>query len=73
VATPQALETALSGLTPGGTATLDVLRRSGEKVRLSMALEADPRIEIVPVEQTGGTLSAAQRQFREAWLSSKAR
>lgn len=73
VATPQALETVLAGLTAGGTTSLDVLRRNGEKARLTLPLVADPRIEIVPVEQAGGTLSQAQRQFRDSWLSSKVR
>ena len=34
-------------------------------------LEEDPRLEIVPVEQTGGTLTPEQKQFRDAWLGSK--
>ena len=47
------------------------MRRSGETVNATLALEEDPRFEIVPVEQAGGTLTAAQKQFRDAvaWIS----
>ena len=34
---------------------------------------ADPPLEVVPVEQAGQPLTEAQRSFREAWLSSRAR
>ena len=33
----------------------------------------DPRRELLPVEQTGGQPTDAQRRFREAWLSSQVR
>ena len=36
----------------------------------TLALEEDPRIEVVPVEKTGGTLTDEQRRFRESWLGS---
>jgi hypothetical protein len=36
-----------------------------------VTLKVDPRVQIVPVESTGGTLTAAQRTFRQAWLGSK--
>ena len=39
---------------------------------MDLVLEADQTIEIVPVDRAGGSLSAAQAQFREAWLESKA-
>lgn len=39
---------------------------------VEVALASDPRMEIVPVERTGGTLSSAQRTFRNAWLASRA-
>ena len=33
---------------------------------------ADPRLEVVSAEQAGQQVTAAQRQFRDAWLRSKA-
>jgi hypothetical protein len=33
---------------------------------------ADPRLEIVPVEQAGQALTEAQRRFRDLWLRSRA-
>jgi hypothetical protein len=38
-----------------------------------MALKEDPSLEAVLVEDTGGTPTAAQRAFREAWLGSHTR
>ena len=33
-------------------------------------LDEDPRVEVVPIEKTGSTLTDDQRKFRESWLSS---
>ena len=49
------------------------VRRSGEVVNGTITLEEDPRIEIVPVETSGGTLTDDQRKFRESWLTSQRR
>jgi len=46
-------------------------RRAGERVTARLKLVADPRVEIVTVEETGKTLTAAQRTFRRAWLGSE--
>jgi predicted metalloprotease with PDZ domain len=46
------------------------LRRSGEIVNATIELIEDPRMEVVLIEKTGGTLSDDQRRFRSAWLSS---
>jgi predicted metalloprotease with PDZ domain len=69
----QAVEESLAALRPGGRATLEFVRRSGERVTAQLPLEADPRIEIVPAEEGGGTLTPAQKQFRDRWLASRAR
>lgn len=42
--------------------------RRGERVSSTIRLAADPRREVVPVEDAGQTLTAAQRRFREDWL-----
>jgi predicted metalloprotease with PDZ domain len=56
---------------PGAQVALHYVRRSGETVKTTLTLEEDPRIEVVPVEQTGGALTAEQKQFRDRWLGSR--
>jgi predicted metalloprotease with PDZ domain len=56
---------------PGATIPIRFVRRAGEKVEQTITLEEDPRIEIVPVESAGGTLSAEQKRFRDAWLNAQ--
>lgn len=68
-----ALEEALAKYKPGDRVPLTFVRRSGETVEATLTLEADHRLEIVAVEQAGGTLSEGQKQFREQWLGSKVR
>jgi hypothetical protein len=34
-------------------------------------LVTDPRVQIVPLESTGGSLTDSQRAFRQAWLGTK--
>ncbi len=62
----------LSTKRPGARVTATV-RRHGRERTVDIALVADPRQEFVPVEQTGGTLTPAQKQFRDAWLGSRVR
>ena len=61
---------ALSRRKPGDRVSLQFVRRGGETVNATLALEADPRMEVVLVEKTGGTLTDEQRRFRESWLGS---
>ena len=65
-----AWEQALSKRKPGERVALRFVRRSGETVNTTIALEEDPRVEVVLVEKSGGTLSDDQRRFRDAWLGS---
>ena len=55
----------------GDRVPLRFVRRSGETVNATLALEEDPRVEVVLVEKTGGTLTDDQRRFRESWLGSR--
>lgn len=68
-----ALEQLLSTRKAGASVPIRFVRRGGETVTASLILEPDPRVEIVPIEETGGTVSAEQKRFRDAWLGSKAR
>jgi S1-C subfamily serine protease len=52
---------------PGDTVTLTFRRRSGP-VTAMLRISEDPRVQAVPVERIGQSLTAAQRAFRDAWL-----
>jgi predicted metalloprotease with PDZ domain len=66
-----AVEQILARHKPGATLPIRFVRRGGEKVEKTIALEEDPRIEIVPIEATGGSPSAEQKRFREGWLGAQ--
>ena len=55
---------------PGERLSVAFLRR-GRRVESTVTLVEDPRRELVAVESIGGTLTAAQRVFRRAWLESR--
>ena len=48
-----------------------VVRRRGISEPLTIAVEEDPSLELVPAETSGRALSAAERTFRNEWLRSK--
>jgi predicted metalloprotease with PDZ domain len=58
---------------PGDQAAIRFVRPSGEAVNGTIRFEEHLRIEIVPIEQSGGVLTPAQKRFREDWLQSKQR
>jgi predicted metalloprotease with PDZ domain len=57
---------------PGETLALTVRRPTGKTVSLSLTLADDPSLEAVPVESTGGALTADHKAFRQQWLGSHA-
>ena len=57
---------------PGDELPISFERR-GERVSSTIRLAQDPRRELVPVEDTGQSLTAAQKRFRDAWLAPAAR
>jgi predicted metalloprotease with PDZ domain len=71
LASRQALDSMLRRHKPGDAVSIRFVRRSGESVTATLLLEENQRLEIVPVEQAGGTLSPAQKRFRDDWLGSK--
>jgi predicted metalloprotease with PDZ domain len=73
ITSQEALDQTLAKHKPGASVPIRFVRRSGETVNNTLVLDEDPRIEVVTVEQAGGTPTAAQKQFRTEWLSSKAR
>lgn len=46
-------------------------RRLGRDMETTVTLVADDRIEIVPAESTGASLSPVQQAFRQEWLGSR--
>lgn len=62
---------AIADKKPGDAVEL-VFKRRGQELRANATLAEDPRLEIVAVEKTGGTLTDEQKRFRDAWLQSKA-
>jgi predicted metalloprotease with PDZ domain len=60
----------LASRSPGDAIRL-VVRRRGREVHAVLRLKADPRLEVRPAELAGATTTAAQRDFRSAWLGSR--
>ena len=63
------VDRAITARKPGDMLAV-VFERRGQPVTATLRLVEDPRVELVPAEQTGQSLSDAQRRFRSSWLSS---
>ena len=70
VATAEQIDAVLRKFKPGDKIVVTFTRR-GETVTSDVELGEDPRIEIVTLEATGKSPSAAQNAFRDAWLAGK--
>lgn len=68
VARASDVDRALAASKPGDTLSVTFERR-GQPVTATLRLIEDPRQELVLMEETGRTLTDAQRRFRAAWLS----
>jgi predicted metalloprotease with PDZ domain len=64
----QDLEAVLRRHKPGDRVDIVFTGRTRGERRATVTLAEDPRLEIVPVESSGGTLTAAQKAFRDRWL-----
>jgi predicted metalloprotease with PDZ domain len=56
---------------PGDRVSIVFLNRAGVSKTASVTLAEDPHVEVVPIETSGRSLSAAQRTFRANWLGSR--
>ena len=65
------LQAALKSRKPGDRLAITYKRRGGATGTATITLKEDPALEVVTVEATGGTLTAAQKSFRDSWLGSK--
>ena len=63
-----AIAQAARAMKPGTVIKVTVRRRDGTESARDITVKADPHVEVVPVEATGGTPTAAQKAFRESWL-----
>ena len=63
-----ALQQIVRAMKPGDVIRLTVRTRDGKETVREVTVKPDPHIEIVPIEATGATPTAAQRAFRESWL-----
>ena len=63
--------TAIGSRQPGQRVTLTVRRRDGKTVTTTVTVTADPQVQIISRENAGGSLTAAERAFREAWFGSR--
>jgi predicted metalloprotease with PDZ domain len=70
LASSEDLSRAIAERKPGEEVEL-VFNRRGREVHAKARLAEDERLEIVPIEKTGGTLTNDQRHFREGWLTSQ--
>jgi predicted metalloprotease with PDZ domain len=71
LASTAAWDEALAKHKPGAAVPLRFTRRSGEVVNATLTLDEDPRVEVVLLEKTGGTLTEDQQRFRSSWLNSR--
>jgi predicted metalloprotease with PDZ domain len=71
VAFPEDVTTALRRHKPGDRVDVEYVDRSGTPRIVRVTLDEDPRLDLVAIESTGRTLTAAQIAFRAAWLGRK--
>jgi predicted metalloprotease with PDZ domain len=60
---------ALGRRRPGDSVAIVFADRSGRQQTATVKLDEDPAFELVPIERAGGTLTPAQRAFREGWVN----
>lgn len=70
MSTAEQFRAAIAERTPGESVRLTWQGRTGLRSG-TIAVRANPRVEVVAFEEAGRTPTAAQRAFREAWLRSR--
>lgn len=71
VTSADAVNTVLSRHRPGERVPIVYQDRAGASKTASVRLVEDPHVDVAAIETTGGTLTAAQRAFRDRWLKSQ--
>jgi predicted metalloprotease with PDZ domain len=68
---PENLMMALERHKPGDRVRITYLDRGDVERAATVELSEDPHLTLVPLESSGGTLTPAQRTFRERWLGAR--
>jgi S1-C subfamily serine protease len=71
IASPDAVDAALGRHRPGERVTLEYIDRTGTSKTANVVLGENPHVNAIAVEGAGGSLTPAQRAFRDAWLRSQ--
>ena len=71
VTSAEAVNTVLSRHRPGERVTIVYIDRTGASRTAGVVLAENPHVDVATVESTGGSLSSAQRAFRDRWLKSQ--
>jgi predicted metalloprotease with PDZ domain len=71
IASVQEWQAAITAHKPGDRMVVGYTRRDGLAGQATMTVGEDPTLEVVTVEASGGTLTAEQKAFRDAWLGPK--
>jgi predicted metalloprotease with PDZ domain len=66
------LPNALKARKPGERMAITFKRRGGSTGTATIVVKEDPTLEAVAMESSGGTMTARQKAFRDAWLGPKA-
>jgi hypothetical protein len=54
---------------PGDNIAVTFVDRTGIAMTTKLTVGEDPALELVPIESTGGSLTRAQKIFRDGWLN----
>jgi hypothetical protein len=65
------VDAALGRHRPGERVTIVSVDRTGASKTASVVLGENPHVNVIAVESAGGSLTPAQRAFRDAWLRSQ--
>jgi predicted metalloprotease with PDZ domain len=71
VSSAEAVSAVLGRHRPGDRVTIVYIDRSGASKTGTVVLAENPHVDVVPIESTGASLTAAQRTFRDRWLKSQ--
>ena len=71
VTSAEAVNTVLSRHRPGERVTIVYVDRTGASKTASVVLAENPHVDVVAIEAAGGSLTPAQRAFRDRWLKSQ--
>ncbi len=71
VTSAEAINTVISRHRPGERVPIVYVDRQGASKTGSVMLAEDPHVEVVTIEAAKGTLTPAQRAFRDRWLKSQ--